>query len=62
MMPLGLYIIMENLYSSKSLDFSLKQIYEKYCSMIGERVDEKEFFTTLEAEGLKATESTYQQN
>jgi len=53
---------MENLYSSKSLDFSLKQIYEKYCSMIGERVDEKEFFTTLEAEGLKATESTYQQN
>ncbi len=30
--------------------------------MIGERVDEKEFFDTLEAEGLKATDSTYQQN
>ncbi len=47
---------------SKSLEFSLTQIYEKYCAMIGERVDEKEFFETLEAEGLKATDSSYQQN
>jgi len=47
---------------SKSLEFSLTQIYERYCAMVGERVDEKEFFTTLEAEGLKATDSTYQQN
>ncbi len=51
----------EFLYS-KSLEFSLTQIYEKYCAMIGERVDEKEFFETLEAEGLKATDSSYQQN
>jgi len=51
----------EFLYS-KSLEFSLSQIYEKYCAMIGERVDEKEFFETLEAEGLKATDSSYQQN
>jgi len=47
---------------SKSLEFSLTQIYERYCAMVGERVDEKEFFTTLEAEGLKATDSIYQQN
>ncbi len=51
----------EFLYS-KSLEFSLTQIYEKYCAMIGERVDEKEFFETLEDEGLKATDSSYQQN
>ncbi len=51
----------EFLYS-KSLEFSLQQIYEKYCAMIGERVDEKEFFEVLEAEGLKATDSSFQQN
>ena len=47
---------------SKSLEYSLVQIYEKYCAMIGERVDEKEFFDTMESEGLKATDSAYQQN
>ncbi len=50
------------LYTSKSLEFSLQQIYERYCAIVGDRVDEKEFFNTLEAEGLKATDSTYQQN
>jgi len=47
---------------SKSLEFSLEQIYEKYCAMIGEKVDKKEFFETLESEGLKATDASYQQN
>ena len=47
---------------SKSLEFSLQQIYDKYCAMIGEKVDEKEFFEILESEGLKATDSSYQQN
>ncbi len=42
---------------SKSLEFSLQQIYERYCAIVGDRVDEKEFFNTLEAEGLKATDS-----
>jgi hypothetical protein len=51
----------EFLYS-KSLEFSLTQIYDKYCAMIGEKVDEKKFFETLEAEGLKATDSFFQQN
>jgi len=36
---------------SKSLEFSLQQIYERYCAIVGDRVDEKEFFNTLEAEG-----------
>ena len=51
----------EFLYS-KSLEFSLNQIYDKYCAMIGEKVDEKKFFETLESEGLKSTDSFFQQN
>jgi len=51
----------EFLYS-KSIEFSLDQMYEKYCEMVGEQVDEKEFFSILESEGLKATNSNYQQN
>jgi hypothetical protein len=51
----------EFLYS-KSIEFSLEQIYDKYCELIGEKVDEQEFFSTLESEGLKTTNSDYQQN
>jgi len=51
----------EYLYS-KSIDFSLEFIYDKYCELIGEKVDEKEFFTVLETEGLKTAKSDYQQN
>jgi hypothetical protein len=47
---------------SKSLEFSLEQIYDKYCESIGEKVDEKEFYTVLESEGLKTTNSDYQQS
>lgn len=47
---------------SKSLEFSLEQIYDKYCESIGEKVDEKEFYSVLESEGLKTTNSDYQQN
>ena len=51
----------EYLYS-KSIDFSLEQIYDKYCDAVGEKVDEKEFYTILESEGLKTTNNDYQQN
>jgi len=51
----------EYLYS-KTIEFSLEQMYEKYCELIGEQVDEKEFYSVLETEGLKATKSEYQQN
>jgi len=47
---------------SKSLEFSLNQIYDRYCAMIGEKIDKKKFFETLEGEGLKATDSFFQQN
>lgn len=46
---------------SKSLEYSLEQIYEKYCAIVGDRVDQAEFFDVLETEGLKAVDSTYQQ-
>jgi hypothetical protein len=51
----------EYLYS-KSIEFSLEQIYNKYCEYVGEKVDEKEFYTVLESEGLKTVQSNYQQN
>lgn len=47
---------------SKSIDFSLEQIYDKYCEAIGEKIDEKEFYSVLESEGLKTTNNDYQQN
>lgn len=47
---------------SKSIDFSLETIYNKYCELIGEQVDEKEFFNVLEQEGLKTTRDTYREN
>ena len=46
---------------SKSLEFSLEQIYERYCAIVGDRVDQAEFFEVLETEGLKAVDATYQQ-
>ena len=51
----------EYLYS-KSIEYSLEQIYNKYCEFVGEKVDEKEFYTILESEGLKTVQTEYQQN
>ena len=51
-----------NYLYSKSLDFSLEQIYERYCEIIGEQVDKKAFFSTFDTEGLKAIDSEYQEN
>jgi len=47
---------------SKSIEFSLEQIYDKYCMLVGEKIDKEEFFEVLESEGLKTTNSIYQQN
>ena len=47
---------------SKSIEFSLEQIYDKYCALVGEKIDKEEFFEVLESEGLKTTNSVYQQN
>lgn len=47
---------------SKSIAYSLERIYDKYCELNGERVDEAEFFKILESEGLKTIHADYQQN
>ena len=47
---------------SKSIPFSLNQIYNRYCEMVGDTVDEKKFFKTLQKDGLKAAQSDFQQN
>ena len=47
---------------SKSIGFSLEQMYEKFCEIEGEQIDKDEFFSVLETEGLKATDTKYQQN
>lgn len=58
---LAIYKGGEYLYS-KSLHYSLKEINEKFCELIGERVDEEDFYKILTNEGLKTTNSLYQQN
>ncbi|SFV53111.1 FIG00470756: hypothetical protein [hydrothermal vent metagenome] len=47
---------------SKSIEYSLERIYDKYCELSGDRVDEADFFKILESEGLKTVHADYQQN
>jgi hypothetical protein len=47
---------------AKSIEYSLDHIYDKYCELSGDRVDEVEFFKILESEGLKTIHADYQQN
>lgn len=49
----------EYLYS-KSLHYSLTHITEKFCELIGERIDEEEFYTLLTTEGLKSSNVSHQ--
>ncbi|CAA6826699.1 MAG: FIG00470756: hypothetical protein [uncultured Sulfurovum sp.] len=44
----------EFLYA-KSIPFSYMEIYDKYCEATGNKVEEKEFFTLLETDGLKTS-------
>lgn len=50
----------EYLYS-KSIEFSLDAIYQRYCEMVGEKVDEEAFYNVLATEGLKSTKEQYHQ-
>jgi hypothetical protein len=47
---------------SKSIPYSLRQIYERYCEIVGETVDKNKFFKTLQKDGLKALQSDFQQH
>jgi len=51
----------EYLYS-KSIEYSLDFIYDKYCEIVGETIDKDEFLKILEEEGLKTIQPEYQQN
>ncbi|MDR2099787.1 MAG: hypothetical protein LBP40_03020, partial [Campylobacteraceae bacterium] len=57
---LALYQNGHYLYS-KSLRYSLREINERFCAMLGERVDENTFFAMLQKDGLNTTEIKYQQ-
>ena len=57
---LSIYENGEHLYS-KSLRYSLEVIYEKFCELMGERVDEDDFFNLITNEGLKSSNITHQQ-
>ncbi|WP_457597197.1 hypothetical protein [Hydrogenimonas sp.] len=49
----------EYLYS-KSLKYSFENIYERFCELYGERVDEESFYDMLKEEGLKTSNFDYQ--
>ena len=51
----------EYLYS-KSFNYSLTHIYERYCELVGKTVDEKEFMQIFQKEGVKTSHLEYQQN
>lgn len=56
---LAIYKNGEYLYS-KSLHYSLSQLTEKFCELIGERINDEDFYKLLTEEGLKSTDATYQ--
>ena len=56
---LAIYRNGEYLYS-KSLHYSLTELIEKFCDLIGERIDEEDFYKLLTTEGLKSTNISYQ--
>jgi hypothetical protein len=56
---LAIYRSGEYLYS-KSLHYSLSELTEKFCELIGERIEEEDFYKLLSTEGLKSTNISYQ--
>ncbi|MBE0494883.1 MAG: hypothetical protein IBX45_00590 [Campylobacterales bacterium] len=45
---------------SKSLRYSLKEISEKFCELLGERIDEEDFYHMLSAEGMRPSNMGHQ--
>ncbi len=58
---LAIYRQGEYVYS-KSLHYSLAQINEKFCELIGERIDDEDFNNLLTNEGFKGANLDYQQH
>ncbi len=47
---------------AKSLKFSLLQMHERFCELIGEQIDFNSFTATLANEGLNSSKPEYQKN
>lgn len=47
---------------AKSLKFSLKQMHERFCELLGEQLDLRSFERMLAQEGLNTTNPEYQKN
>ena len=47
----------EYLYT-KSLEYSLEYLYDKYCGLVGERIDEKKFFNLLTSAKAASSKNT----
>ncbi|MFA6629539.1 MAG: hypothetical protein WCS55_07190, partial [Sulfuricurvum sp.] len=47
---------------AKSLKFSLKQMHERFCELIGEQIELQTFETMLAEEGLNTSNPDYQKN
>lgn len=47
---------------AKSLKFSLKQMHERFCELLGEQIDFAAFETLLAEEGLNTSHPDYQKN
>lgn len=58
---LAIYRAGQYLYS-KSLRYSLKEMSDKFSELIGERIDEGDFYQLLSNEGLKLSNPIYQQH
>ncbi|AFL68525.1 hypothetical protein [Sulfurospirillum barnesii] len=57
---LALYKNGEYLYS-KSLHYSLREMNEKFCELMGERIDEDDFYKLLTHEGLRKSNTLYKE-
>ncbi|NPA28835.1 MAG: hypothetical protein GXO33_01460 [Epsilonproteobacteria bacterium] len=49
-----------NYFYSKPIKFTLEHIFERFCELFGERVDEETFYNMLEEQGLKTSNIEYQ--
>ncbi len=47
---------------AKSLKFSLKQMHERFCELLGEQIDFSTFSTMLSQDGLNTSNPEYQKN
>jgi hypothetical protein len=56
---IALYQDGEFLYT-KSIKYSLENIYERFCELFGERVNEDSFYTMLEEDGLRTSDFEFQ--